>query len=65
MLINPVPDPSVEGRWFRLKPLVDMPPGKLESPAEEPKGRGASIDPVDSGLSMSMVIGASAVTLLL
>lgn len=62
MLIMPVP---IGVRWFMPKPLDDMPPGNPERPAEEPIGRAASLDPVDSGLSMSMLIGASAVMLLL
>lgn len=65
MLIMPVADPSVLGRWFKLKLLADMPPGKLESPAEEPKGRGPSIELVESGLSISIDTGTSPPMLLL
>lgn len=43
-----------------VKLAVDMPPGNpVESPVEEPIGRMASFDPVDSGLSMSMPITPS------
>jgi hypothetical protein len=65
MLIMPVAEPSVLGRWLRLKLLADMPPGKLDRPAEEPKGRGASIELVESGLSMSIDTGTSPPILLL
>lgn len=63
ILIMPVP---IGVRWFMPNPLEDMPPGSpFERPEEDPIGRAASLDPVDSGLSMSMLIGASAVILLL